>query len=124
MLRVHAFGHATGALDTLARDATELKDSVVSLWVNLVDGFVTSVEWTLATCKWAHAAHNLFESVMHEHQVVFSMVQAPESGEPVPRHADKNEAAFLQARRDRRVDECELDPQGGNAADDTEVGNW
>ena len=32
MLRVHAFGHATGALDTLARDATELKDSVVSLW--------------------------------------------------------------------------------------------
>ena len=71
-----------------------------------------------------HAANNLFESVMHEHQFVFSTAQAPESGEPVLRHADNNEAAFLQAGRDRRVDECELDPQGGNAADDTEVGNW
>ena len=46
--------------------------------VNLVDSFVTSVEWTLATCKWAHAAQNRFESVMHEHQVVFSMLTTPE----------------------------------------------
>ena len=68
----------TDALDTLARDAAELKDSVESLLVNLVDGFVTSVEWTLATCKWAHAAQNRFESVMHEHQVVFSMLTTPE----------------------------------------------